>query len=277
MSELVRLSAVSTLVTNIEAPINLLLVGPPGDGKTAMLLRSQRLPNVQVLSDGTYLGLCAYLNDVRDNLSSCLVIPDLATIVGRRDAVGKQAIATLAMMCAEGVRTIRVGRTVRDYQGARSSVMSAITYRDLLASSDILDQNAFLSRVFVIDFDLTWQEQEKMMERKVIKGNRSLLSQFRFRRIKKTKHGLWETADVTVSQGHARTATRWWVQLRRKRNDRWFAFRTADALIGLLQASAFMSGRKRVTLADVRYIRERILPLIETQVNVEHVIGGKHG
>lgn len=275
VAELVRLASVSSMVSNIEAPINVILVGPPGDGKTAMVLRAERLPNVQTLSDATYLGLCAYLRDARDGLSSCLVIPDLGTLAARRGDTAKQAVATLAMMCAEGVRTLRVGKSVKDFGGARSSVVTAITPDDLLLASDILSQNAFLSRVFILDFDLTWGEQEQMLDRKWIRKNRSLLTPFRFPKIRRNKHGLWDPAPVTLSRAVARRAMRWWTRLRRERNDRWFAFRTGDALVGLLQASAYMHGRRAVVTEDVQYIEARILPLLAQQIHLERITHGQ--
>lgn len=267
IAELVQLCVVSTMVENIEAPLNLLLVGPPGDGKTAMLLRAEKAHNVEVLSDTTYLGLCSYLRSVRDGLTSCLIIPDMGTIVGRKSEVGKQAIATMAMMAAEGVSSVRVGKRVHDFMGARASVISAITGKDLISSQPTLEQNAFLSRVFLVDFDLTFEELYKMMERKS-KGDRRLLSRFRFPQVPRDGDGEWVRRPVYVPRTHSRKAMRWWKQLRRTRPDRWFAFRSADSFVGLMQAAAYLHGRRRVTMDDVKYLEREVLPLIQQQVTL---------
>lgn len=264
---LVRLIVVSSRVANIEAPLNLILAGPPGDGKTRMLFRVEDVPHVQMLSDTTYTGVCYFLEAVRDRLSSALVIPDLATIIGRRTEVAKQTIATLAMMCAEGVKTVRVGKQVRDYAGAQASILTAITFDDINANFQVLNQNAFFSRVFLIDFDLEWHELVAMMDKKTA-GDRSLLKALDFSTVRRNRDGTMKVRDIILPRGYALQAKQWWMTLRRHRRDRFFGFRSADAFHGLLMASAYLRGARAVTRTDVRLVKDDILPLIEGQVEL---------
>lgn len=180
--------------------------------------------------------------------------------------MAKQAIATLAMMSAEGVRNIRVGKRVRDYLGAQSSVVSAITNNDLDLGYHILSQNAFLSRVFMVDFDLEFEEMDRMMQKKS-KGDRSLLASFNFRLCMDTK-GFMRPRRVVIARTHTRKSRAWWIELKRKRQDRFFGFRSADSFNGLLMAAAYLRGASRVTTQDVRWIESRILPLIAQQVKI---------
>lgn len=265
VAHLLRLATVSTMVDNIEAPLNVLLVGPPGDGKTRMLLRLSGAPVVRVLSDTTYVGLVEYLRQVYDDRYSCLVIPDFGTIVGRRVEVGKQTIATMAMMCAEGVYEIRVGKRVADYNGVKSSVLGAITPGSLQKSLDAMDQNAFLSRVLLVNFDLKLSEIEPMVDRKLLRGRRDLLTTFQWREVPKDGKGRWIKRNIRVSKQFAKRALRWWDRVHRERTDRFFAFRTADQLIGFLQASAYMHGRWAVGRADVQFVEDNVVPFMMEQ------------
>ena len=84
VGEFVRLVAISSRVKNLEAPINLCLVGPPGDGKTKMLMRAQSLPHVRVFSDISPKGVLSFLDLVKNGFVSTLVIGDLGTVIGRK-------------------------------------------------------------------------------------------------------------------------------------------------------------------------------------------------
>lgn len=267
IADLVRLAMVSSRIPNIETPLNVVLAGPPGDGKTRMILRADHLQHVEVLSDTTYLGLCQCLNAIKDGLISSLIVPDLGTLIGRRGDVARQTVATLAMMTAEGVRHIRVGKRVRDYGGARASLVSAITLEDLDTAYSILSQNAFLSRVLLIDFDLDFEELVAMLERKH-RGDRRLLQPLSFRRAGMRRDGYLEPRVVHIAETYARRARSWWTTIRRKRSDRFFGFRTADFLTGLLQAAAFVRGDHRVRMRDVDFVGDRILPLVMQQVRI---------
>jgi hypothetical protein len=264
VSDLVRLVTVSTRVVNIETPLNLLLVGPPGDGKTRMVTRVSYLAHVETLSDTTYLGLVNCLKQVKDNLISTLVIPDLGTLVGRRNEVARQSIATLAMMTAEGVSHIRVGKQVRDFGGARCSLISAITNKDLDIAADVLEQNAFLSRMLLVDFDLSFAELEFMLRRKH-EGNRKLIASLSFRRAGIRKTFLPPRA-IRFAPTYAKWVRQSWTDLKRHRQDRFFGFRSADFLQGLLQSSAYLRGSNHVAREDIVFVRERILPLVMKQI-----------
>lgn len=266
VADLVRLAAVSSRVANIEAPINVMLVGPPGDGKTRMILRTEHLAHVQVLSDTTYLGVVQFLRQVKDGLYSTLVIPDMGTIVARQAFAASQTMAALAMMTAEGVRQLRIGKRVMDFGGARASFLSAITPKDLDHHYDTLNQNAFLSRVLLVDFDLSWTELMTMMERKH-RGDLRLVNPLSFRHTHIRK-GLIQPGTVTMAETYARRVRSWWTTIKTRRQDRFFGFRSGDFLAGLLQSSAFLHGDKRVRSRDVLFVQQRILPLVMDQIRI---------
>lgn len=256
-AELLRLCVVSTRVVNAAAPLSLLLVGPPGDGKTAMLQRLEWCGFVRTLSDTTYLGLTRYLETVKEGRSSCLVIPDFATVVGRKSDVSRQCVATLAMMAAEGVGLVSVGKLDRDFGGAKSSVLTAITDREFVAHQGVINQNAFLSRTFVCDFRLELSELVALMNPK--SGG---LAPLRFGSV--VKQGM-PRRTVELPARYRSIAHDWWVELKDVRPDMWFAFRTAHQLKTLLLSAAYLAGRRRVTAADVATV-ERIMPVLHAQI-----------
>lgn len=262
VGEFLKLFFVSTRIENVPAPLNMVLVGPPGDGKTQMLLRAKALSHVKVLSDATYNGLLRFTSAVEQGFFSTLVIPDLGTMVGRRNEVAKQSISMLARLGAEGVFEIAVGKRIKDYHGATASILTAITFDDLTWNWITLNQNAFLSRVFLIEFDLTMNEINAMMRRKN-KGDLSLLSDFRFPRLNRDTSFL-PMREIKMAEKFASKGLRWWIDLSRNRPDRVHGFRTADAFQTMLKCSAYLKRRHRVDLTDVAYV-ERFRPLWENQ------------
>lgn len=266
ISEFVRLVAISSRVKNLEAPINLCLVGPPGDGKTRMLLRAQNLPHVRVFSDLSPKGMLKFLDLVLNGFVSTLIIADLGTVIGRKMEIGKQVIANLAMMCAEGVYQIGVAGRMKDYGGARASIMTAATTENFVDGYRMLSQNGFTSRLFIIDFDFNADELLHMQARKLL-GDRGLLKAFTYSHARRHA-GLYPLRSVRVPRSHASTALDWWRRVMSNAPEHAYGFRTADALVGLLQASAYMHGRRTVKSDDVEYIR-RFEPLWTKQFSLE--------
>ncbi len=253
IGEFVRLIAISSRVKNLEAPINLCLVGPPGDGKTKMLMRAAALPHVRVFSDISPKGVLSFLDLVKNGFVSTLVIGDLGTVIGRKLEIGKQVIANLSMVCAEGVHQVAVFGRMKDYGGARASLMTAATVENFVDASRMLSQNGFTSRLFLLDFDFNAEELLHMQARKM-SGDRGLLNPFTYAKVRRVS-GLYPLRSVRVPQTHASTALDWWRQVMAHAPEHVYGFRTADALIGLLQASAYLHGRRHVTSEDVEYIR----------------------
>lgn len=262
-AELLKLCVVSTRVANVAAPLNLLIVGPPGDGKTEMIRRVAHLPFVHELSDASYLGITRHLEMVRDGYYSALLVPDFATIVGRKYEVARQTVSALAMMAAEGVGEIAVGKTEKDFRGAKSSVITAITDREFASHHSIINQNAFLSRCFVCNFDLELPEVERMMQLHDQDDHRHI-APLRFGEVAVDR---FPKRQVQLSVRYKGYASEWWKELKAVRPDMWFSFRTAHHMRTLLLSSAYLHGRRSVTRADVRAV-ERVLPLLHNQMKL---------
>lgn len=265
VSEFMRLIVVSSRIANIDVPLSCILVGPPGDGKSRMLFRFDHLGHVEYVSDATYMGLLRVINRVAEGYISCVVIPDFGPIVGRKTEVASQSVATLAMLSAEGVGKILVGRRTKDFGGAQASVISAITIEELVRHYRIINQSAFLSRVFLIDFELTSDEILYMMRlynRGKIGG---VLSQFRFPR--SNADGMLPKREIKIAARLSDKVMRWWQELERQRPDRTFGFRSAHGLTTLVKCSAYLHRRNRATEQDLRYV-ERFHPLLMQQFQI---------
>lgn len=252
VSKLVRLAAVSSLVENAEMPVSVLLVGPPGDGKSRMLLRLAEAPQVRVLSDASYLGLMNFVSQAADRLKSTVIIPDLGTIGGRREATGRQAIATMAMMCAEGIGETAVGKVVRNFHNTRAAVLSAITDQELMQDWMIYNQNAFLSRVMLIDFEFRHGDVLQMIRRKH-RGDRSLLSPLPMP-VSKLPANRYRV--IKLPARCAAQTQGWWEELKEQRPDRAFGFRTVDYFTTLLQSAAYLRKASTVTQQDVQTVSQ---------------------
>lgn len=238
-----QLAAASTRIKNAPAPVNVVIVGPPGDGKTKQVERIAHLPFTKHLSDATWMGIVNFLQNVKSGQRSLLIIPDLASIVGRRYEVARSTVSLLAMMCAEGVKEIAIGKRVSDFGGAQAGLVGAITYEDLGNDYKVWNQNAFLSRVFLLQQDFSTDDKVLMrgMRRK---GDHTLLAPLSF---PKTS----ERVDVKMHSSYAKVAEDLWKEMLDHRPDRVFGFRTADAFETMLRAAAFLRGSRVVTKQDV--------------------------
>lgn len=238
-----QLAAASTRITNVPAPVNVLIVGPPGDGKTKQVERIAHLPFAKHLSDATWMGVINHLQSVKAGQRSMLIVPDFASLVGRRYEVARATMSLLAMMCAEGVREMAIGKRVTDFGGAQGGVVGAITYEDLTNDYKVFNQNAFLSRVFLLEQDFS-SEDKLLMRGMRRKGDESLLTPLPF---PKTS----EKVKVVTHPSYTRVAEDWWKEMLDHRSDRTFGFRTADAFDTMLKAAAFLRGARQVTKQDV--------------------------
>lgn len=240
---LLRVAVASTRVTNAGAPINVILVGPPGDGKTEMIRRVSHCPVVGELSDATYLGIANFVSSVRTGNRSCLVIPDLASVAGRRFEVARSAVSMMAMMCAEGVKEVAIGKRVVNYRGAKAGIIGAISYDDLLMDLRLWHQNAFLSRVVMVEFEWSTEERREMRGMKR-DGDRSLLTALPFPKEMVPR-------AIKLPPKHAKVAEGWWYEMQEHRADRTFGFRTAEQMDTLLLACAYLRGGNVVAQEDV--------------------------
>lgn len=263
VSDLVRLVYVSSRVANAEAPVNLLLVGPPGDGKTRMVLRGSHLPFVRTYSDISPKGLYKIMDAVRDEYASMMVVPDLGTVIGRKYEIGKQVIANLAMLCAEGVGKVQVAGRERNYEGLRVSLVTAMTDVEFVKDQGILGQNGFLSRLLIVNFEFAAKELRHMQARKLL-GDRRLLLPFRYPDCRTTfPRRAIRLPAAWAARGHA-----WWDQAMGSPDATTYGFRTADAINDLLRASAYQHGRTTVTGQDAKYV-ERFREIWEHPVRAE--------
>lgn len=245
---LLRLAVASTRVRDAGAPINVLLVGPPGDGKTEMVRRVSGIGCVKELSDATYMGLCGFLDQVRMGGKSVLVIPDFAAVVGRRFDVARQSIALMAMMCAEGAGEVAIGKRIKNFGRAKAGIIGAITYEDLGNDYKVMNQSAFLSRCFLIEHEIG-PEEKKAMRRRVKGGDRSLLAPLPF-------PAKLDLRTITLTPQASKAAEQWFDELLDHRQDRAAGFRSAVAFETLLKAAAWLRGPtvRQAGGEDVAYV-----------------------
>jgi len=255
-SELLRLVFVSTRLRSVGAPLSYIAVGPPGSGKTEMIMRGGTLRWVTTFSNLSYMGIVNALPVLQSGVKSVILIPDLATVLGRRADVGRQAVATLAMLAAEGIGKIAVGRTEKDYRGVRASVISAVTEQDLTNQWDVLSQNAFLSRAFLPTFDFTMDEIFHMSRLKTL-GKLRHLRPFRY------PAGI-RARTIRFPERYEHYVEDRWSDLRIKNADRTFAFRTMETFKTVLCCAAFVRGGGTVIKKDVK-VMDRLWPVIEDQ------------
>jgi hypothetical protein len=155
LSALVGLFTVTGQITN-EQPESLLIVGPSGSGKSAIVGRyhfptgDPRNPHILHVTNISAWGLQETLkNDVPRGITH-LVIPEMQTLMLRKNGVWQGLHGLLLPAMEEGVGVIRNGPLPLDLGGARVGLIAAITYDSYLRNRADLVSTGFLSRVLVV-------------------------------------------------------------------------------------------------------------------------------
>lgn len=107
-------------------PISVIMVGPPGSGKSKLILQYQA-PSIHVTNDVTSQGLAELVSDDKDSVVRHVVIPDFNIVVSHKASTSNLTVASLLTLMSEGVLRIDDGRRKKEMLHAPIGVVTAMT------------------------------------------------------------------------------------------------------------------------------------------------------
>jgi hypothetical protein len=107
-------------------PISIMLVGPPGTGKSKAILQFKCV-STHVTNDVTSSGLFELLEDDKQGTLRHLLIPDFNLLVSHKASTSNLTIASLLTVMSEGIVRVDDGRRKKEIVHAPIGIVTAMT------------------------------------------------------------------------------------------------------------------------------------------------------
>lgn len=159
-------------------PQSILLVGPPGLGKSQLLMRYQSTRGVVFRSDLTVRGLWRLLKLAEKRRITHVTMPEFNKVFQRKVATAMNCVGTLGEAMEEGVWDADVGPMQWSFNGARMGLIAGMTGRTLRRRRGLLYESGFLDRAAVIPWTLP-DDQKRELLRRITDGDRTDLVKIR--------------------------------------------------------------------------------------------------
>lgn len=241
-----RLTALVELVLNTGAVAgvrreSLILCGPPGHGKSALLERWGANVAVRVYTDTTLTDLLSCARDAQNGQLTHVIFPELQKLLMRRSAVGDQALGFLAAAMEEGVKRVSLGPITHDFRSAQFGALGAITPDALSFFGQRLRHIGLFSRGLWLPWEMDTGELAAVSDA-IRDGDQSALTPC------EVNHAGRPRVPVRLSRSLAATV--------QKLSQAIFPFdvRFQKQLAGLCMASAVREDRGEVAALDVEYV-----------------------
>src|SRR4029077_18522366 len=107
-------------------PISIILVGPPGTGKSKIILQFSA-PSLMKTNDVTSAGLADIVGDDKDNNVRHVIVPDFNIVVSHKSSTSNLTIASLLTLMSEGILRIDDGRRKKELVHSPLGIITAMT------------------------------------------------------------------------------------------------------------------------------------------------------
>lgn len=180
MTELIALTLTTASIRNV-APQSLLVVGPPGSGKSALLERfavaddSSFNPHSRLMGNLSSWGLRNFLQLEAPRGVTHVIAPEMQTLFMRRADTWASVEGILLQAMAEGVGDYYNGPIPESYGKAKMGLVAAMTRDAYLRVRADFARSGLSSRFLVVRWSPTQAQLVKAMEA-VARGNKKALS-----------------------------------------------------------------------------------------------------
>lgn len=231
MGNFLRVIAATHRLTGFRGQANAMVIGPPGYGKTQMLLRLEGNSGTLVLSDTTFLGILKMVEKAKQGYLTTVIIPDLGPALARDLPQVRKVVSACSMAIEEGVHKMVVGKLEKDYGGARFGMLSALTVDDIQTHFSILQGSGFLSRFILLELSLS-EEALLLAVQQNRDGNERLTAPL----MMPESRGV----AVKIPEKYAREGEAMWRSLLKERDDRASGFRGLHLYQSLIAATCYL-------------------------------------
>lgn len=216
---------------------SVLLVGPPGQGKTKMIMRFNGLPTVKMFSDLTSDGIRRAVSD--NPRIKHFLMPEFGRLFSRDRSVSSQTANLLCNLMTGDAGTEHIGHKTYDFSGRQIGVIGAMTTDVFRERESDLAMTGLLSRFTVIRVDRGDEERRRVIAN-MVSANLEDLSPVRWPQLK-------EPRSVSYSKHLGSEITAWLDAYERMPSDERFVAR----LLVLLKSCALLNGHDRATSFDL--------------------------
>lgn len=219
---------------------SVLIVSPPGQGKTAMLHRFKELPTVKLMSDLTSNGVRRMIEADQGHHVRNLVLPEFSRVFARDYAVSSQTANLLCNLMTGDAGEERIGSDTFNFGGKQIGVMGAMTSQVYHQMRKTLSDTGLLSRFTVLHVERSAEERDRVMQN-ILKQDLTDLSLVRWSHFYRPRRDVACPMSLSVSMGTE--LDRAGVPLDE---------RTVARMVVLLKACALLNGHDTVTPFDLQ-------------------------
>jgi len=145
-------------------PLSLILVGPPGTGKSKVILQYES-PHVHKTNDITSIGLTTIMeDDSKENCVRHIIIPDFNIVVSHKSSTSNLTVASLLTLMSEGIIRVDDGRRNKEIIHAPIGVITAMTRDIYEENANRFRQLGIARRFLPVYFSYSIATREKVQE-----------------------------------------------------------------------------------------------------------------
>ena len=195
LQEILETSFFTSALTE-SVPLSIMLVGPPGTGKSKVILQYFS-DSLHTTNDLTSQGLAELLEDDKENKLCQIVIPDFNIVVSHKAATSNLTVASLLTIMSEGSVRIDDGRRKKEVLHRPMGIVTAMT-REMYEENAQRFRKLGIGRRF-IPIHFSYGPGTRMKVQDSIKNGNTTLAQLQKKKVILPDQKKWPI-DIEVSQ-----------------------------------------------------------------------------
>jgi hypothetical protein len=237
---------------------SVLLISPPGQGKTAMINRFVKLTTTRRISDLTSNGIRTLMRKDSNGQLRHLLMPELARLFSRDRSVSSQSANLLCNLMTGDAGVELIGIEEHDFTGRQVAVVGAMTADVFRQRREMLADTGMLSRFHLLPIERD-EEERKRVVAAIANQNYDDLTPVQWPELRQAPR------EIKCSPSFGQPILTWLDSTDLKYDERF-----VSRIVVLLKACALLNNRSEVTDHDLRTLMT-FTPFFEQQKDVRIV------